>query len=118
MQGPWNQEEKSYPYTSGSTGQVTACRPSTGGFHTSAVVSGMYNKWYTNENEMETVVMTAPTVTSLQVWRKKDSANSSEQIILFSPYNKKQVQWNSNQKSFLLIWLHALPAFLKTNLNV
>ncbi len=67
MQGPWNQEEHSYPYTSGSTGQVTSCHPTQGGFHTSALVSGMYNTWYTKENDMETVVLTMPTVTSLQV---------------------------------------------------
>ena len=67
VQGPWNQEERNYPYTSGSTGQVTNCHPASAGFHTSAMVSGMYNKWYTNENDMEAVVMVSPTVTSLQV---------------------------------------------------
>jgi Papain family cysteine protease len=64
--GPWNQKEQSYPYTSGSSGQVTSCHPTTGGFHTAAMVTGMYNKWYTNENDMEAVVMINPTSTSLQ----------------------------------------------------
>ena len=64
--GPWNQEEASYPYTSGQSGQVTSCRPSTGGFHTTAMVTGMYNKWYTVEDEMETVVRTNPLSTTLQ----------------------------------------------------
>jgi len=62
-----NQEESAYPYRSGSSGNVYSCSPSSNGYHTQTRVNGYYNKWYMNEMEMESLIMTNPVSTSLQV---------------------------------------------------
>jgi len=61
------QEESAYPYTSGSSGDVTACNPSSNGYNTDFKVSGMQNAWYTNENDMEGLVAMNPVVTEVLV---------------------------------------------------
>jgi len=66
MAGQYNQEEYSYPYVSGGTGSVYQCNPSQNGYHNNARVTGMYNRWYMQESEMESVVMMNPVSTSLQ----------------------------------------------------
>merc|ERR1712127_339811 len=54
------QEESAYPYTSGRTGDVGACRPSSNGYNTDFKLTGMWNQWFTNENDMEGLVAMNP----------------------------------------------------------
>lgn len=61
----YNQEEGAYPYKSGSSGQIGSCRPSQNGYHTTNYVTGMYNRWYTNELSMEGVVALNPVSSSV-----------------------------------------------------
>jgi len=61
------QEESAYPYTSGRTGDVGACRPSSSGYNTDFKLTGMWNQWFTNENDMEGLVAMNPVVTAVQV---------------------------------------------------
>jgi len=65
IQGQYNQEESSYPYTSGRTGDVGKCSPSNNGAHTASMVSGFQNKWYTEEDSMEQMLMINPVVTAV-----------------------------------------------------
>ena len=67
IQGQYNQEESSYPYTSGRTGDVGKCSPSNNGAHTASMVSGFQNKWYTEEDSMEQMLMINPVVTAVSV---------------------------------------------------
>merc|ERR1712071_339829 len=59
--------ESAYPYTSGRTGDVGACRPSSNGYNTDFKLTGMWNQWFTNENDMEGLVAMNPVVTAVQV---------------------------------------------------
>jgi len=65
MAGYYNQEERSYPYVSGGTGSVYSCNPNQNGYHMNTRVTGMYNRWYPNESEMENVILTNPVSTSV-----------------------------------------------------
>jgi len=62
----YNQEESAYPYTSGRTGDVTSCRPSSSGYNKNFRVTGMHNQWFTNEMDMETMLLQNPVVTAVQ----------------------------------------------------
>jgi len=66
QQGEYNQEETAYPYTSGWTLTHGACNPSSSGFHSASQVTGMHNKWYMAEMEMEALVAINPVSASLQ----------------------------------------------------
>jgi len=61
------QEEDFYRYVSGYSGQDFNCNPRDDGFYEAAMVSGMMNKWYTNELDMEKVVRINPVSTSVQI---------------------------------------------------
>jgi len=65
MNGKYNQEESSYPYRSGNSGVVYGCNPSSNGYHTNSQVTGMYNRWYPDEMEMENTVQMNPVSTSV-----------------------------------------------------
>lgn len=65
IQGNYNQEESSYPYTSGRSGDVGKCSPSNNGAHQASMVTGFQNKWYTEENDMETMLQINPVVTAV-----------------------------------------------------
>eukprot|EP00088_Acartia_fossae_P061372 TRINITY_DN7376_c0_g1_i2.p1 TRINITY_DN7376_c0_g1~~TRINITY_DN7376_c0_g1_i2.p1 ORF type:complete len:307 (+),score=90.81 TRINITY_DN7376_c0_g1_i2:171-1091(+) len=67
MNGEYNQEESAYPYTSGRTGDVGACSPSSNGYNTNFRLTGMQNQWYTKENDMEGLIAINPVVTAVQV---------------------------------------------------
>merc|ERR1711972_397633 len=62
----YNQEESAYPYTSGRTGDVTSCRPSSSGYNKNFKVTGMHNQWFTNERDMETMLLQNPVITAVQ----------------------------------------------------
>lgn len=62
----YNQMESSYPYTSGSSGDVGSCKATSDGVYDNAWVTGMYNVWFCEENDMENLVMINPVSTSLQ----------------------------------------------------
>lgn len=66
INGEYNQMESSYPYTSGSSGDVTRCSPSSGGYNSNNMVTGMQNQWFTDENDMEYLLMEQPVITAVQ----------------------------------------------------
>jgi len=61
------QEESGYPYTSGRSGDVGACNPSSSNYNKDFMVSGMQNKWFTDEDDMEGLITMNPIITAVQV---------------------------------------------------
>jgi len=62
----YNQEEWAYPYSSGSTGSVSACHPASNGYNTNFKVSGMWNVWHKPESDMVNLVGSNPAVTTVE----------------------------------------------------
>jgi len=62
----YNQEESAYPYRSGDTGHIYSCSPEANGYNSNFKVTGMHNQWYTEENDMESLVLINPVVTAVQ----------------------------------------------------
>jgi len=67
MSAPHNQEEASYPYTSGFSGKVSECKPDENGYFLDAKLTGMHNVWYPEELDMEELVQINPVATAVQV---------------------------------------------------
>merc|ERR1711970_128005 len=58
--------EDFYRYVSGYNGENFQCNPRDDGFFSEMKMTGMWNKWYTNEQDMENVVQINPVSTSVQ----------------------------------------------------
>jgi len=64
--GQFLMEEDFYRYVSGYNGENFQCNPRDDGFFSEMKMTGMWNKWYTNEQDMENVVQINPVSTSVQ----------------------------------------------------
>jgi len=65
IQGQYNQEEAGYPYFSGRTGDIGSCSPTNSNAHSASYVTGFQNSWYTDEMDMENLLMINPVATAV-----------------------------------------------------
>merc|ERR1712048_1371042 len=67
IQGQYNQEESGYPYFSGRTGDIGSCKPVNSNAHSATYVTGFQNSWYTDEMDMENLLMINPVATAVSL---------------------------------------------------